>query len=618
MNVLPTVTQEIVSQCKRQGFTISSNLASFFVRCQLLTAKKDPANNVELSTEHIERLVQQCVAALCHHDNPMLETFKLQASITHLQQDQINRYRNEKVQHKAKSHRLTEDLWPKKDPNEVFGDITLYILHESRQLQGGGMSSSTGGGLNELAQRETMAALESVFPKVHMDSFIAQREGDKLRQLDEIWRIVWGIRLFNKETGKGGAGIPDFLTETRVMLETSAKTALKYLVEFEHRSKDYAAVLCSPSLNVSDQERVRLQDEYHNRLQLCVYLRSLLETLGGLHKKLEVFEPTYQTMIEESKALVNSSEANPVPKSSIYPRFISLSEHWDNLCNLHRESGDAKSILELILGFSKSFSPQLRDKDAEAALKGAAEDRQPNKQLILQELATTSSVQYHGELPSATEVAGGAESLRLEFNGFCVVSLLDDGVLLDGRRDDKLSPGFLLLHANNAFYSFSTERALKSFAKDPFRYLSQNLMETVQRSPVLVFLLGLHPYLPKEIYVSGTRVITAGRTIERGDGATQTGQIDNYKDTHYHWNEWELRRLALQLAGLRNKRTKSTQSALSHFRRDNDAQAFLPKSAETQTMQDAAVQPPCVVKYIKGLRGSATSQLESVEKVFQH
>lgn len=605
MNVLPTITQEIVSQCKRQGYAISANLASFYARCQLLTAKKDPSNNVELTTEHIERLVQSTVLALCQQDNPMLETFKLQASITHLQQDQINRFRTEKVQHKAKSHRLTEDMWPKKDPNEVFGDITLYILHESKQL---GTSA-----INEAAQRETMAALESVFPKVHMDSFIAQREGDKLRQLEEIWRIVWGIRIFNKETGKGGAAIPELLVDSKSTLESNAKTALKYLVDFEHRAKDYAAVLCSPSLQFSDAERVRLQDEYHNRMQIVVYLRSLLETLGALHKKLEVFEPQFRSTVEEAKALVHSSDANPVPKSSIYPRFISLSEHWDTLHAIHKESQDAKAILELILGFSKSFTTHLRDRDAEQALKSAAEERVPNKALIAADLNSIPAVAYLPELPNPGDKS---EALRLEFNGFCVVSLLDEGVLLDGKKDQEQCPGYVLLNANNAYYSFSSERALKNFARDPFRYLSQLLMESVQRTPVLVFLLGLHPYLPKEVYITGTRVHDTGRVVEKGDGATQTGQIEAYKDTHYCWNEWELRRLALKLAGLRSKKTRSTQTAMSHFRRDNDSQVYLPKEKECQTLQDAAVQPPRVAQYIKGLRGSQTSELEVVRKVF--
>lgn len=608
MNVLPTITQEIVSQCKRQGYVVSSHLASFYARCQLLTAKKDPSNNVELTTDHMERLVQASVLALCQQDSAMLETCKLQASVNFLQQDQVNKYRNQKVQHKAKTHRLTEELWPKKDPSEVFGDIVLYILHNTYQLASETISAQTA----EAAQRETMAALETVFPRVHMDSFISQREGDKLRQLEEIWRIVWGIRLFNKATDKGGVGVPDLLGEATGLLDAAAKSALKHCVEFEHRAKDYAVVLRCPSLQFKDAERLRLQDEYYNRLQLVVYLRSLLDTIGSLHSKVESFHPMYLATIEEIKSLINSSEANPVPKSSVYPRFISLSEHFDTLYGLHREAQDAKAILDLILSYSKSFTANLRERDTETAHKSAVEVRQPNRNLIAADVSAFAAVAYH---PTLSEER---KETRLEFNGFCIVSLLDDGLLVDSQKDPELSPGFLMLQANNAFYSFSSERALKNFGRDPFRYLSQQLMEAVQQTPVLVFLLGLHPYLPKELYVSGTRAHEVGSTIERSDGAVQTGQIDAYKDHHYTWNEWELRRLALRLAALRSKKTKSTQTALSHFRRDNDTQVFPPKEQTTQTLQDAATQPPRVCQYIKGLRGSETSELEVVQKAFQH
>jgi hypothetical protein len=598
MNILQTIVQETVSQCKKQGVVASSTLAAFCIRCQLLTTKKDPTNNVEVTPEHIERMVSAAVGALSQQDNPSLETFKLQASITHTQQEQVNQYRTQKVQHKAKSHRLAEDIWPKKDVNEVFGDIVLYILHESRQLTS-----------SDAAQRETMAALETVFPKVHLDSFIAQREAEKVRQLEEIWRIVWGIRIFNKETGKGGAGIPDMSADTQSAIQGSAQGALKLLVEMENVSKDYAAVLCSPSLQFTDSQRLRLQDESLNRLQLVVYLRSLIETVSILHKKLQDFEPAYHKVVEETKSLVASAEASPVPKSAVYPRFIALSESWDTLYALNREAHDAKALLELMRGYKSSFTSHLRDRDAEQAHKAAAEERKPNRELIASDI-TNPAVTY------ITELSEEKKDNRLEFNGFCVVSLLDDGVLLDGKKDSSVSPGFVLLHANNAYYSFSSERALKQFAKDPFRYLSQQLMETVQATPVLIYLLGLHPYLPKELYLAGSRVHEVTKVVEKGDGASQTGQIDPYKDTHYTWNEWQLRRLALQLAALRSKRTKSMQTNLSHFRRDNDSQVHPPKEQTTQTLVDAAVQPPRVVQYVKGLRGTKTSELDVVQKVF--
>ena len=53
------------------------------------------------------------------------------------------------------------------------------------------------------------AALQSVFPQTELGSFMALAKKDKERQLLELTLIVTGIRLFNKECGKGGEGIDD-------------------------------------------------------------------------------------------------------------------------------------------------------------------------------------------------------------------------------------------------------------------------------------------------------------------------------------------------------------------------------------------------------------------------
>ena len=53
------------------------------------------------------------------------------------------------------------------------------------------------------------AALQSVFPQTELGTFMSLTKRDKERQLLELTMIVTGIRLFNKECGKGGEGIDD-------------------------------------------------------------------------------------------------------------------------------------------------------------------------------------------------------------------------------------------------------------------------------------------------------------------------------------------------------------------------------------------------------------------------
>ncbi len=54
---------------------------------------------------------------------------------------------------------------------------------------------------------QVAAALESVFPRIGLKSFIMLPPDQKKAQLEEMTNIVLGIRLFNREIGKGGAGL---------------------------------------------------------------------------------------------------------------------------------------------------------------------------------------------------------------------------------------------------------------------------------------------------------------------------------------------------------------------------------------------------------------------------
>lgn len=53
------------------------------------------------------------------------------------------------------------------------------------------------------------AALQSVFPQAELSTFLTLSKKDKERQLKELTMIVTGIRLFNRDGGKGGEGIDD-------------------------------------------------------------------------------------------------------------------------------------------------------------------------------------------------------------------------------------------------------------------------------------------------------------------------------------------------------------------------------------------------------------------------
>eukprot|EP01064_Diplonema_japonicum_P018923 TRINITY_DN27610_c0_g1_i1.p1 TRINITY_DN27610_c0_g1~~TRINITY_DN27610_c0_g1_i1.p1 ORF type:complete len:596 (+),score=118.27 TRINITY_DN27610_c0_g1_i1:105-1892(+) len=593
MDITQTIVQEIVSQCGRHGFIVSASLAHFYLMTQLLKDEKDSCRGVELPPERIEELVDKSVESLTQSDSPALETFKLQASVTTMKQEQVNRMRTEEVQHTAKAQQLIQEICSKTDPNQVVSDMTLYVLHESHLF-----TSSV-----DLVQKETMTALESVIARGSVAPFIAQKQEEKAKQLDELWRIVWGIRLFNKRSQKGGAGIPDLPEESEKILSASLATCKQHAAQAEKSSFHYQTVLMTPSLQITAEGRARLLTEYLNKKQFAVYLKNLLKLLEGAQQKLQTVLPQWESLMEEVKGLV--SQSSSVPKSTIYPRFIDLSDKWDLFRRNWQDLTDYKRLLETVVAYQSPFHTTLNPSDVEEALATRAEEHPPNKILIASEVQNPS-VEYLQELP---------ENKQLEFNGFCVTSILDKNLLLDGKHGE-MCPGFIHLPVNDTYYAFSSERALKSFARDPFKYISTDLLEACAAESNLIHLLGMQNELPKDIYLQGTRSATKPREVVKVESHTQTGQIDSYKDHKYEWNEWELRRLALKLANLRNKCTHASQTNQSHHRRENDTQTYLPKTQETQTAHNKATQPSKKVQYIKGLRGNNATKVQVIKMEF--
>ena len=94
----------------------------------------------------------------------------------------------------------------------------------------------------------------------------------------------------------------------------------------------------------------------------------------------------------------------------------------------------------------------------------------------------------------------------------------------------------------------------------------------------------------------------------------------------YSWNEWDLRRRALQIVNMRLKqmKTHSTQTDLSHYRRDNTTQYWLKQpladgsmpGIDTQTGIERATNVPKQKKFITGLRGKPNDPVSVVTLTF--
>jgi len=93
----------------------------------------------------------------------------------------------------------------------LYKKIFDYLLYKNKQHIIGKYSNiQLTTSVSNTIEREVAAALESVLPRAGLRPFVALTTPEKVAQLCELSNIVIGIRLFNRDIGKGGVGLESF------------------------------------------------------------------------------------------------------------------------------------------------------------------------------------------------------------------------------------------------------------------------------------------------------------------------------------------------------------------------------------------------------------------------
>ncbi|KAJ9505093.1 hypothetical protein QJQ45_008925 [Haematococcus lacustris] len=228
----------------------------------------------------------------------------------------------------------------------------------------------------------------------------------------------------------------------------------------------------------------------------------------------------------------------------------------------------------------------------------------------------------------APAAMGGWGTMAL--NGFDPVLLVKQGQL---RRAD-LRLGTLQRGQEQAF-GFATHDSLTDFAANPEAAVA-GVEALIAKLPVLARLLhraAAYPVLNIHLLLD---IVSRPLKVDFGS-QTPLHFTERHIDYSYEWNEWALRRRALAIANLRNKRTHSTQTGLSHFKRDAEAQAsepspqrtdpitpvqqctrgmqcgvWQPKEAQVQTRVAKGQSMPKKLQYVTGLRGAPDVKMKVV------
>lgn len=665
MEVIREMVDTIINGCDKGGIKVSDVLAAFIARTVVeknssrfsLDAPLTPDSTREVILTSIERLLQR--------DDPSLETMKMQVDYDKTFIDE-----EMKAQHAVRSrnklisaHKMAIIDFEMAEGGDFESLTTLYRQIFRFLLDFVGPAK----GENKVLEREVAAALESVFPRIGLKAFVQLKKNEKETQLQELARIVLGIRLFNKNQGRGGAGIDnidsdafglstELYTEINGEIEAFADACNRYEKAIVN-SKRIQRQTVNDELNPVDpkddakssqfgyaapQVESKIVDrwclELANRRQYLGFLRTLQEELYILQQKILQLHESIQGELVNIKKLV--SDKNSVPKEVIYPRFDALGTSWLAIFDEFHLLTARHNTFKILSKYRLSFHPTLTEsKFVEISTNaGSFDDEKSPISYIMDDAvakggtdgASTSigdakAESKTEESKNTSAISEGVKilnvednpdflNLALEFQGYCPWTLIHgSGLLVPGK------PALGVISWNNLYMVCDHAMALRDVAANPAYYFDAVKDKCIER-PEYIHLLRMQHYFPHQSISSLLEnpdfdPVNSGGKAQKVDASTETPTHfqESYFDKNYHWNEWELRKRALQVANLKNCRTTAQQTDNSHFTRDNASQVYQPKVQTTQTRKDLGTNPPVTTLYIKGLRGDSESKVETVQ-----
>ncbi|XP_019727098.1 cilia- and flagella-associated protein 206 isoform X2 [Hippocampus comes] len=492
------------------------------------------------------------------------------------------------------SREITESRVKTKDQlDALYRKIITFIL------LGSGMGSPS----DVCSVQEATAALQSIFPSSELGAFMVLPKRDKEQQLSELTMTVTGIRLFNKASKKEqdmkfSELMPAVLCEA---LSVTSEAIENELSISQSLAWNYTALLekyHGSQPGECDVSLVQLTKALYNVRQCEYFLQILLADSRSCAKRIEILQKDIFSQIYLLKTSVQPKTA--VPTSKVFPLFKALSKLWSEL----QDQAELLNILNNIalrLQFFRTSHAKIFSKYPLDDLLVGVEvktDKERINEHLSERIDPVQTKQHEWLQPETTD---SLTELPLQYNGFCAYTLVHkDGLILPG------NPFIGVLKHKEKLYVFNSKEAALKFAHSPDYFIAL-VAEKAKSSPELIQLLKLH---------QTPSCVQAGKTIlvSKAENCTQTdvhALVTNIVKS-YEWNEWELRRSAIKLTDLRTTITHSTQTHLSHMRRENATQTWLPKEVGCQTKRDGETGVPRPQIFLAGLRGCRDGRIEKI------
>lgn len=409
MEDIKDVVHSIVRGCEQTGIHVPEVLAAFVARTVVEANAQSFALDRKITPELLDQVILQSIEKLLEKDNPALETMKMQVDYdsSFLSEDS-NARKAIRLRYKLLvGHKTSVVEVEMEDVNDFESLTTCYrkIFKFLLDFAPNVSTASKSGSIthDRAVEREVAAALESVFPRIGLKAFVQLNGEEKNVQLAELARIVLGIRLYNRDQGRGGAGIEDndkqslhlataMLQDIDREVEFFADACNKYQtaivranlrnrrIEIEKRALEEScaddklsaqklAHLKSHKPPVSPYLINRWVQELSNRRQYLTFLRTLQDEIHLCHQKIAQYCDNVGNELTNIKTLISNKAS--VPKEVIYPRFDSLGNIWVQLYEealiLHARSNTFRTLCKYRTSFNHTLAEEYYADTATAA-----------------------------------------------------------------------------------------------------------------------------------------------------------------------------------------------------------------------------------------------------------
>ncbi|NXV78437.1 CF206 protein, partial [Atlantisia rogersi] len=391
----------------------------------------DPRNdfNVDqiLEEKDVQNLIQFCVTRLLDTRSPSLTTIKMQvyfdtnyASRAELLNEQ-HRVMEERlapvVRHITNSHpHVPEEM------ENVYRKIINYVL----------LSSDLGSPTDIEVVREVTAALQSVFPRSEMITFISLNRKNKEQQLKNLAMLVTGIRLYNKECRKGGRGIDNLPAILKEAILSATQTVDEGLNTCHTVAHQYTALLESLQ---EDQHRCtqlspfKLREALFGVRQYEAFLCILLSDAITSAQEVEKMNVQFTATMEQLKNTAQNKDS--VDTREVFPLFIALSNLWTSFQDEMLLLRFLTNITNDLQQFWEIQSQLFPEEALTSLLEGVTV--KSDEERIRETMGTRVNVSdFKNQEWLFPETTDNFDQLLIQYHGFCAHAIGVRGLTLPG------------------------------------------------------------------------------------------------------------------------------------------------------------------------------------------